>query len=301
MVRQRGEALCHGGEAGAAGAGSAGVAVSAAPPVLADTLAKLAAFTLHLNVVSATAAECDGLDADVLASPPTGALANVLRAFERQGIAANRKAASASLLLRIGWAGGFAIGAYLVCRRVPTLRDYTVCFSPQSLLHALKIRAATFVGVHDDPLADADGWSKSVRTSELPQLLVESLVGLTEPTIAAQHAWSGFSRHGLWAMATSSWAEQFTNITRQLGDEARGVREARALFERVPELKRAAPALYHVQGGGNSRTCQRRSACCLYFKSSTRYFCASCPIIPESERLERNRAWVEEQPRRHSP
>jgi hypothetical protein len=29
-----------------------------------------------------------------------------------------------------------------------------------------------------------------------------------------------------------------------------------------------------------------------YFKSSGLYFCASCPIIPEFERLERNRVWV---------
>jgi hypothetical protein len=45
----------------------------------------------------------------------------LLHAFKRQGIAPNRKAASASL--RLGWAGGFAIGGYLICRRVPTLRD----------------------------------------------------------------------------------------------------------------------------------------------------------------------------------
>jgi hypothetical protein len=96
-------------------------------------------------------------------------------------------------------------------------------------------------------------------------------------------------------MVTSSWAEQFANIARQIGDEPWGVREAKAVFELVPELNRAAPALYDVHGGQATRTCQRRSACCLYFKSSARYFCASCPIIPEFERLERNRAWVAEQ------
>jgi hypothetical protein len=146
--------------------------------------------------------------------------------------------------------------------------------------------------MHDDPLAGGCEWGESVGESDLLQRLLESLVVFTEPIVTTQHAWSGFSRHALWAMATSSWAEQFANIARQIGDEARGVREAKAIFELVPELSRAAPMLYVVRGGQLTRTCQKRSACCLYFKTSPRFFCASCPIIPEAERLERNRAWV---------
>jgi hypothetical protein len=270
--------------------------VLAADTIAADTIAKVSAFNLYLTVVSTAAPQTDWLDAEALASPRKGALAHLLDAFKVQGIAPNLKAASASLLLRLGWAGGFAIGAYLACRRVPTLRTYAVSFSPASLLQSMWVRDVQFVGAHHDPLAGRAGWIGSAVPSELPKLLLESLVAFTEPIVATQHAWSGFSRHALWAMATSSWAEQFTNVARQMGDEARGVREVSALFELVPELKRAAPTLYAVQGGRNSRTCQRRSACCLYFKSSARHFCASCPIIPESERLERNRAWVASQP-----
>jgi hypothetical protein len=265
-------------------------------PILADTLAKLSVFNLHLTTVSGPTEEAEWLDADALALPQDGALAHLLYAFKKRGVAPNPKAASASLLLRLGWAGGFAIGAYLACRRVPMLRAYAVSFSPSSLLQSIWVRDAAFFGANDDPLAGGIGWNGSVEMSELPSLLLESLVAFTEPIVATQHAWSGLSRHALWAMATSSWAEQFTNVARQIGDETRGVHEARALFDLAPELKRAAPAMYAVQGGRNARTCQRRSACCLYFKSSTRYFCASCPIIPESERLERNRAWVEKQP-----
>lgn len=97
-------------------------------------------------------------------------------------------------------------------------------------------------------------------------------------------------------MVTSSWAEQFANVARQLGNEAHGVREAQAMFALVPVLGQAAPALYDVSSGQTAQTCQRRSACCLYFKNGTRYFCANCPIISESERLERNRTWVAQQP-----
>jgi hypothetical protein len=271
-------------------------AATSPPLILSDTIAKLSVFNLYVRVVAEPTAQSDWLDSAALALPQDGALAHLLHVFERQGIAPNRKAASGSLLLRLGWAGGFAIGAYLSCRRVPTLRAYAVSFSPETLLQSIWVRDAVFVGADDDPLAGGIGSIGSVEMSKLPRLLLESLVAFTEPIVATQHAWSGFSRHALWAMATSSWAEQFTNIARQMGDESWGVREARSLFELAPELKRAAPAMYAVQGGRNTRTCQRRSACCLYFKSSTRYFCASCPIIPESERLERNRAWVASQP-----
>jgi hypothetical protein len=264
-------------------------------PILVDTVAKLSVFELYLKVVSRPTKRTGWIDAQALASHQSEALARLLQAFKRQGLAPNRKAASASLLLRLGWAGGFAIGAYLACRRVPTLRDYSVSFSPTMLLQSIWIRDALFVGVHDDPLAGGSEWVESVGASDLRRRLLESLVLFTEPIVASQHTWSGFSRHALWAMVTSSWAEQFANIARQIGDEPRGVREARAVFELVQELNRAAPALYDVYGGQVARTCQRRSACCLYFKSNARYFCASCPIIPESERLERNRAWVAKQ------
>jgi hypothetical protein len=264
-------------------------------PILADTIAKISAFNLYLRVSSRPLERSTWFDADALVAPQGEALRRLLRAFKRQGIAPNRKAGSASLLLRLGWAGGFAIGAYLVCRRVPTLRDYAVSFSPTMFLQSIWVRDARFAGVQDDPLAGEPEWIESVQASDLRRRLLESLVLFTEPIVATQHAWSGFSRHALWAMATSSWAEQFANIARQIGDEPQGVREARAVFELVPELNRAAPALYDVHGGQIARTCQRRSACCLYFKSSARYFCASCPIIPESERLERNRAWVAKQ------
>lgn len=37
------------------------------------------------------------------------------------------------------------------------------------------------------------------------------------------------------------------------------------------------------------------AACCLYFKSPGRNFCASCPILTKEDRLSRNRSWVRAQ------
>jgi hypothetical protein len=111
-------------------------------PVLADTIAKLSAFNLHLRVCCRPLERRSWVDAGALASPQGEVLTDLLHAFRRQGIAPNQKAASASLLLRLGWAGGFAIGAYLVCQRVPTLRDYAVSFSPTMLLRSIWVRDA---------------------------------------------------------------------------------------------------------------------------------------------------------------
>jgi hypothetical protein len=169
-------------------------------------------------------------------------------------------------------------------------------FSPGSLLKGIWVRDAQFIGLADDPWAGGPEWIESVSPEILRERLLEQLIALTEPVVAAHHAWSRFSRHALWAMATSSWGGQFANVARQFGDEQRGVREARALFALAPEIARAAPELYEVQSGGVSRTCQKLRACCLYFKNGNGEFCACCPIIPEAERLERNRTWVAVQP-----
>ena len=265
-------------------------------PVLADTLLALRGLELHIEVVSHPSDSTGWLDAAALAEPDGPQLSALMHSFKSAGFAFNRRAASASLMLRYGWASGFAIAAYLTRGRVPFLRDFALHFSPTALLKALWVREAQFVGRAGDLSRGSSEWIETVGEDALRERLLESLVAFTEPLIAAHHAWSRFSRHALWAMATSSWAAQFASVARQLGDEKRGVHEARTLLAMVPEIKRAAPELYEVQCAGNSRTCQKLRACCLYFKSGKGQFCACCPIIPDAERLERNRSWVAAQP-----
>jgi hypothetical protein len=264
-------------------------------PVLDYTLLAPKHLELHIEAFSEPPDEVGWLDAAALCLPDRNPLAALLERFSASGFALNRRGASASFLLRYGWAAGFAITAYLARARVPVLHDYALLFSSGTLLKGLWVRDAEFIGLADDPLAGGPEWIESVTEAVLRERLLESLIAFTEPVVAAHHAWSGFSRHALWAMATSSWGAQFANVARQLGDEQRGVREARAIFSLVPEIARAAPELYEVSSGGMARTCQKLRACCLYYKRSGRLFCANCPIIPEAERLERNRAWVADQ------
>jgi hypothetical protein len=270
----------------------AGDADFIAGPVLAETLHRCRQFQLYLEVLSSPSAPSGCVGASALLSPVSPELESLQHSFRLHGLAPNKKAGSASLLLRFGWAAGFAITAYLACGRVPLLRNYAIQFGPTMLLRALWVGSASFIGRSGDPLAGQSDWVRTVTPRTLRECLVESLIAFTEPVVVAQHAWSGFSRRALWAMVTSSWAEQFASVARQMGDESSGVREARLIFGALPELQRAAPELYEVASHGRTRTCQRRAACCLYFKSDKRYFCASCPIVPEAERLERNRDWV---------
>jgi hypothetical protein len=261
-------------------------------PVFANTLRALRGLELHIEVFSQPPDPTGWLDAAALANPDGLPLSALLHSFKSAGFAFNKRAASASLMLRCGWASGFAIAAYLTRARVPFLRDFALYFSPSALLKSLWVRDSHFVGCAEDPLRGGHEWIETVEEHALRERLLESLIAFTEPIIAAHHAWSRFSRHALWAMATSSWAAQFASVARQLGDEKRGVHEARTLLTMVPEIKRASPELYEVQSAGNSRTCQKLRACCLYFKSGKGQFCACCPIIPDAERLERNRSWV---------
>jgi hypothetical protein len=250
------------------------------PTVLGDTLNAVKRFQLYVDVVAETTAQEGWIDRADLAAPRSGALTELMQRFQSHGFAPNKKAASASLLLRIGWAGGFAIASYMACRRVPYLHDYALHFAPNTLLRAVWVRDA-----HFDVARDAPGDALRGR-------LLESLISFTEPILAGQHAWSGFSRHALWAMVTSSWAGQFAAVARQLGHTEQGAEEARALFALDAEIARAAPDLYDVRADDMVCTCQKRASCCLYFKSPGRNFCASCPILPKTERLARNRSWV---------
>lgn len=269
-----------------------------------DTLQRLRGVELHVRVCAEAPPDAPALGwimtPSELRQPDRAPLSSLLARFAT----AKRRAASAALLLRCGWASGFAIGSYLVCERVPQLDDYELHFSDRSLLRTLCIRKARFCGRPGDALAGASDWAGSLQDGEagvhasaagvsgLRGRLLESLLTTFEPLVQAQHRWSGFSRHALWSMAVSSWAAQLTGIARQLGDAGRGIEEAHALLAQDPEIARAAPQLYEIRIGDSARTFQRMAACCLYFKSPGRRFCASCPVLPAAERLERNERWL---------
>lgn len=263
--------------------------------MLADTLRAIRGFDLKIEFTCEPHDRAaKWVDAEGLASLDHGHLAAMLALYKSNGYAPNPRVGASVLMLRFGWVGGFAIAPYLTRACVPFLRNYRLCFPPYPGPGArvMWIRDAGFVGRPDDPLAGTPEWIESVGEDQLRRRLLASLVATTEPLVVALYAWSHRARQALWAMAASSWVSQFLTVARALGDEERGAREARAMFAlaEAREIARAAPTLYELRSGDTCRYFQRWGSCCLYFKVTERRFCMACPIVPDTERMERQRA-----------
>lgn len=254
------------------------LAVLQDPIVLEDVHRSVAPLTEHLRI-ELTPRDREGwVDRTALLDTATGPFADLHARFVAAGFGCNRKAAAASLLLRYGWAAGFQIAAWLDRGLVLHLDSFALKFSPSTLVEALWVQGVRIEKTHHE----ADGYAR----------VLESLKAFTEPLVQSQHEWSRFSRHALWSMAVSSWAAQFASIGTRLGRRDKAVRDARRVFALDPEIARAAPEAYVVRAKNKSLVCQKRSACCLYYKGPSKHFCASCPIISKDERLARNREFV---------
>jgi len=263
---------------------------------LHDTLNGIEGLTGGLQVVAEPRDQTDWIFAGDLGDPDAGPLKALFDRFAGGGFGSNRRAVAASLLLRYGWGAGGQIAAYLALGRTLRLTDFALQFSASTLIKGVWVREAEVGGLAGDPLATACDWTGVVAPQALRLRLLESLVDFTAPLVDSQHAWSRFSRHALWAQVASSWAAQFAAIGERIGERAWAVAEGREILALHPEIAAAAPEVYEVRGGRQSKVCQRRAACCLYFKGPRRHFCASCPIIPVGERLQRNRQWADSYP-----
>lgn len=218
------------------------------------------------------------IDHRALRDPESPALRELIACLAAAGFGANRRAVSASVMLRLGWAAGPVVAAYLAEGRVLRVGRYALKFSQQSLVKAICI-------------GEVDSWCRP-RGGRLDREVLDSLLAFSEPVLAGHHRWSGYSRHALWAMLASSWLAQFAAIGNRLGRRRESVNAACRLLKRHPEIARALPETYEIGCGDKSGTCQILKACCLYHKGRPGHFCPSCPAITERVRFLRNREWI---------
>jgi hypothetical protein len=141
--------------------------------VLVETLHRFRQFRLYLEVLWSPSRPSGWIDASALSNFRSLTLESLQQSFKRRGLAPNKKAGSASLLLRFGWAAGFAITAYLACGRVAVLRNYAIQFTPTMLLKGLWVGSVGFIGRVGDPLAGQSDWVKSVTPSALRECLLD--------------------------------------------------------------------------------------------------------------------------------
>jgi hypothetical protein len=209
-----------------------------------------------------------------------GPLQEMLQTLQTKGFGRNRKGTAASLLLRLGWAAGLPVGAHLLSQSTVSYKRFALRFSPMTLLQAVGVEG---LEVDDSLSHDAD----ARRTIVARQLLM-----MSAGTVEALHHWSNYSYKALWSMVASSWAAQIYGMCEALGHDDIAQEEAAEIIRLTGIPQAARPHLYSVETEGQQRVCQRRAACCLYYKSEKNKFCASCPLVPELERLQRNADWV---------
>jgi ferric iron reductase protein FhuF len=139
---------------------------------------------------------------------------------------------------------------------------------------------------------DNKPWSSS-DNPELVSCLRMMLIEQAEPVIDALYAWSRFSKRALWGQVASSWGAQFTSVLGYLNRHRESLGRARAFFDVPGFIRGMSPAFYPVTHWGKTRIYQRRASCCLYYRLPKTSYCASCPLVSQSERVERNKEWME--------
>jgi ferric iron reductase protein FhuF len=131
--------------------------------------------------------------------------------------------------------------------------------------------------------------------------LRRQLVAQATPVVDALFEWSGFARRGTWGQLTSTWASHVTTLCEDPLDQ-RPVRPLLdALFAGDDDVARMRPRFHEVRYRDAVHLFQRRASCCRYYLLPAGELCASCPLVSDSARLDKNRAWMRTQFDRQGP
>jgi ferric iron reductase protein FhuF len=226
-----------------------------------------------------------------------GPLNELLRRIGERLQTADRRTIAASFALRYGWSSAMAIAPYLKYACVPdiSLENISLKFRESTFFERTAIYEARGVMVADDrrathptitPVADRQQLLRSLRCSLMTQAI---------PVVDALYEWSGFARRATWGMLTSSWAAHLTS----LGGETRDQRPAwpvlRDFFAGDDLVAKMQPKLHAVTYLDVTHLYQRRASCCRIYLLPQMELCASCPLVPQEQRLARNQAWMKTQ------
>jgi ferric iron reductase protein FhuF len=230
---------------------------------------------------------------DVSAGPFNALL---LRIGERQQSSDN-KTIAASFALRYGWASAMAIAPYLKYRCVPdvSLENISLRFKESTFFERTAIHQARGVMVAGDPRAGHSTITTVPDENELLRALRAALTEQATPVVESLHAWCGFARRGTWGMLTSSWASHITSLHGDSQDQRPALPILRQFFAGDDLAAIMQPRVHEVTCLGATHLYQRRASCCRIYLLPGKELCASCPLVSQDERLERNRAWMKTQ------
>jgi hypothetical protein len=216
-----------------------------------------------------------------------------------------RKIIAASFALRFGWASGVAIAPFLLYQCVPdvSLENIFLKFSDETFFERVSLDEARGVALCEGKLKAVSGVetpntifdvnATAIDNPELTSHLRAALIEQAEPVIDALYDWSRFSKRALWGQIASSWGSQFTAVLGHLNGHLESMERARAFFDVPGFIRGMSPAFHAVSHLNKTRIYQRRASCCLYFRLPNTHYCASCPLVSQSERVKRNKEWME--------
>jgi hypothetical protein len=239
-----------------------------------------------------------------LLNPSDGPLGDLLQRIRVRLRTDDRKIIAASFALRFGWASGVAIAPFLLYQSVPDVRLENVAlkFSEQTFFERVSLVEPRGVIVYGGELKSVPSAETieiearagaSLDSPELIAHLRTRLIEQAEPVIDALYDWSRFSKRELWGQIASSWGAQFTGVLGHLNRYLESMQRARAFFDVPGFIRGMSPAFYPVVHRNMTRIYQRRASCCLYFRLPNTHYCASCPLVSQPERVERNKQWME--------
>jgi hypothetical protein len=206
----------------------------------------------------------------------------------------DRRTIAAAFALRYGWSSGIAIAPYLFYQCVPNLSLDNVSFKflDNTLFERAALHRPEGVMLHQEGRQTHPSIRLVPTSQALLGWLRASLVQQAEPVVAALYDWSHFSLRGMWGMITSSWGSQFINIVGEMDGQERGLPQVRQFFAGNDLAAQMQPHFYPITYNGVTHVYHRRSSCCRYYKIPQGEYCASCPIVPRAERVQRNRDWM---------
>jgi hypothetical protein len=214
----------------------------------------------------------------------------------------DRRTVAASFALRFGWISAMAIAPYLRFSCVPdvTLDNVSFKFTASTFFERAAVHVPRGTMVAGDPRGPHAAMAEVADESSLLRVLRDELVAQSAPVVDALFAWSGFAPKGSWGMLTSAWAAHFTGLAEDQADHRGRQATIEALFDGGDVVDAMRPRLHPVTLATTTHLFQRRASCCRYYLLPQGSLCASCPLVSQEERVQRNLAWMRSQADRPS-
>ncbi|MGH3712113.1 MAG: hypothetical protein ACRDT4_01390 [Micromonosporaceae bacterium] len=182
-------------------------------------------------------------------------------------------------------------GALLTERRVPLPVPDGLWLRPSFTgVDALGVGAVSLTVLPDDPLP-----GETVPDLDaLRRAALDGYRALLVPLMEVVAATTRRGRRALWADAGDRLATYLLLAGRARGDAAAGRAEADALLALAEPPLRHDPAWLEFTHRGRPTLWKRRPVCCLIYQAPTfrGQCCATCPLVPVAETVERTRAWL---------